>query len=375
MPSSFGSKSQSGLSNGPSARAACIGASARGSSPRSTRDSAARSGGTPRRVGSGSRPACRSAIVRPEITEESSAISSREGSAASSRCLNQQPAALLGAGPHERPRALQLAAAERDRELAAIDALEDARLRLGAVVEGERAVLVGGVGAVVPDDHLARAVFAPRDHALEGGVAERVILRLDREPPLGRVRARARAAPATRASRPRPRDARRSACASRGAAGRRRSAGRPPSRAVRAAAPGSSRSRVSPRTRARERADSPVAVKGRVCSGRLARWHGCGLGATRARREARASSPSRGSARPRARGGGRLRACGGALAGGLDAGPERRHQIHHLRRLRSLGLDELLALELGLDQLHQCVAILVAVVLGREGRPRASRSA
>ena len=187
MPSSFGSKSQSGLSNGPSARAACIGASVRGSSPRSTRDSAARSGGVPRRAGSGSRPLCRSAIVRPEITEESSAISSREGSAASSRCLSSsqlRSSALVRTSAHE---PLQLAAAEGDRELAALDALEDARLGLGAVVEGERAVLVGGVGAVVPDDHLARAVLALRDHALEGGVAERVVLRLDREPPLGRV--------------------------------------------------------------------------------------------------------------------------------------------------------------------------------------------
>ena len=134
----------------------------------------------------------------------------------------------------------------------------------------------------------------------------------------------------------------------------------------RAAAPGSSRSRASPRTR-RGCAARRLLAELRAC------WCACSRAwlrgrAARAQSGARASSPSRGSARPRLDATSGFGAGRGALAGGLDAGSERGHQVHHLRRLRRLGLDELLALELGLDQLHQRVAVLVAVVLGGEWR-------
>ena len=38
-------------------------------------------------------------------------------------------------------------------------------------------------GAAVPHDHVAAAVLAARDHALEVGVVERVVLDVDREVP------------------------------------------------------------------------------------------------------------------------------------------------------------------------------------------------
>src|SRR5437879_10710764 len=48
-------------------------------------------------------------------------------------------------------------------------------------------VLVGGIHAAVPNDHLARPVLPGRDHALERSVVVRVVLRLHGEPPLGRI--------------------------------------------------------------------------------------------------------------------------------------------------------------------------------------------
>src|SRR6185312_12436868 len=93
------------------------------------------------------------------------------------------------AGPlrlHERERALELLAAQEERELSFRKPLAHAALRLGAVVE-PGAALVRRIDAAVPDDHLSGAVLARRDHALERPVAVGMVLGLHREPLFARI--------------------------------------------------------------------------------------------------------------------------------------------------------------------------------------------
>ncbi len=91
--------------------------------------------------------------------------------------LDQEPLVLAALGLHERPFAAQLVAAQLEQQLAFDEALVD-------VVERHPA-------AAVPDDHRARAVVAGRDQPLEVRVLDGVVLDVDREPLVGRVRRRA----------------------------------------------------------------------------------------------------------------------------------------------------------------------------------------
>ena len=79
-------------------------------------------------------------------------------------------------------------------------------------------------GAAVPDGDVAAAVLARGDVALEGGVGQRVVLDLHRQPLLPPGRASAAWAPPSSSARRRPRGGSRSAGARRGAPARRRSA-------------------------------------------------------------------------------------------------------------------------------------------------------
>src|SRR5262249_53188877 len=85
--------------------------------------------------------------------------------------LDEQPAApaLIAARSHQYPRASELLAGERELEVALGEALRD-------VVDLRRP------RAAVPDHDRAAAVLARRDHALEVGVLDRVILDRHREP-------------------------------------------------------------------------------------------------------------------------------------------------------------------------------------------------
>ena len=96
--------------------------------------------------------------------------------------LDQQPLVLL-LGAHQRERALELLAAQQDAELALRRALRGPRAP-PARGRGTRwlPVFVRRVDAAVPDDHLAGAVLARRNHAFERRVVVRVILGLHGEP-------------------------------------------------------------------------------------------------------------------------------------------------------------------------------------------------
>ena len=87
--------------------------------------------------------------------------------------LEEEP---VGGGLDQRPGALELAAAHLDRDLADLDGGLHGRLRFLAGGEVEDAVVLGGVGARVPDNDLARAVLPLRDDAFEGGVGDGVVL-------------------------------------------------------------------------------------------------------------------------------------------------------------------------------------------------------
>src|SRR5207245_2505127 len=69
----------------------------------------------------------------------------------------------------------QLAAEEKDRQLATLDTLTNHAF--GALsVEARAALVFGGVNACVPDNDLAAAIFALGDHTLKRGVIEGMIL-------------------------------------------------------------------------------------------------------------------------------------------------------------------------------------------------------
>jgi len=97
--------------------------------------------------------------------------------------LEQQPVPAL-AHPREREAAVQLLALEPERDVA----VRDGVLHRDRPAALDRDVLVG---AGVPDDHRAGAVFALGDAALELEVVERVVLGLDGEPLVARVERRA----------------------------------------------------------------------------------------------------------------------------------------------------------------------------------------
>ena len=78
------------------------------------------------RAASGSRPAFRSSIVRPGQHRASSARTSCLGSAKLSSFLRNSQS--LSCGVDQRPAAAQLAAVQKDRQLALLDALADQRL-------------------------------------------------------------------------------------------------------------------------------------------------------------------------------------------------------------------------------------------------------
>ena len=87
--------------------------------------------------------------------------------------LEQEPVA---GGLDQRPRALELPSAQLKRDLACGDGRLHRRLGLRAGGEVEDTLVLGGVGAGVPDDDLARPVLPPGDDALEGGVGDGVVL-------------------------------------------------------------------------------------------------------------------------------------------------------------------------------------------------------
>ena len=100
--------------------------------------------------------------------------------------LDQQPALAIRRS-HQRERALELHAAQEDAELPLLQAGEHAALGLGAVVEEVLPALVRGIRAAIPDDHLARPVLLLRNHALERGVLERVVLGRNGKPLVGGI--------------------------------------------------------------------------------------------------------------------------------------------------------------------------------------------
>ena len=75
--------------------------------------------------------------------------------------LDQQPLALTPRRLHQRPGAAQLAAPKCEGELARRQPFLHAPVRGLTVAEGEHAVLVRGIYAGVPDDHLARRRSSP----------------------------------------------------------------------------------------------------------------------------------------------------------------------------------------------------------------------
>jgi hypothetical protein len=90
--------------------------------------------------------------------------------------LNQEPFVLGASSLHQRPGSPEPAAAEEDRELSFREPFAHPPVRFTAAIEGEFASLVRRVRPGVPDDDLARAVFAFGDDALERCVVHRVVL-------------------------------------------------------------------------------------------------------------------------------------------------------------------------------------------------------
>jgi hypothetical protein len=139
-------------------------------------------------------PAARSSTVRPERTDSwgtrlvafsfarlAGATSFARLAGATARVavplLDQQPLLArrpaLRLHPDERPAAAQLVAEQVEEDLALPQRL--------LWIADDRPP------APVPDDRLARPVVAVRDHALEVGVLDRVVLGLDRQALVGRV--------------------------------------------------------------------------------------------------------------------------------------------------------------------------------------------
>ena len=74
-------------------------------------------------------------------------------------------------------------AAAHEREVAAQLLAEQVEVEVAGLDGGERVVGVGqSPRAPVPDDHVAAAVLAGGDHALEVEVSERMVLDVDRHP-------------------------------------------------------------------------------------------------------------------------------------------------------------------------------------------------
>jgi hypothetical protein len=89
--------------------------------------------------------------------------------------LDQQPL-LGGGGTYQREGAFELLAPQQHAELALGQSFAQALLRQLAIGEQVLLLVIRGVHAAIPDDHMAGPVFFFRDLTLEGGVVERVIL-------------------------------------------------------------------------------------------------------------------------------------------------------------------------------------------------------
>ena len=135
------------------------------------------------------RPAATSSLVRPVLTLRGSSSASHPGLGVLVAPMDQQPlrpaavrtrpVAPEAGRPDENERAVQLLPVQLELELPVVDGTG----RVGGV-------RVGTIGSPVPDDDVARAVLTPRDDALEVEVVERMVLDVDREPPLARVEGR-----------------------------------------------------------------------------------------------------------------------------------------------------------------------------------------
>ncbi len=101
--------------------------------------------------------------------------------------LYEQPFVRRAPGTYQRPGALQFVSAKEHRDLPYSDALPHPGFGLVAVVERQLASLIRRIGARIPDDHLARAVLAFRDHSLERCVIERMVLHHHSQPLVTRV--------------------------------------------------------------------------------------------------------------------------------------------------------------------------------------------
>ena len=169
-PSSFGSNNQPGDEKTPSTACASIGLSVRGiraGLPNEAAPAASDGSGSPARS---QLLQGQPAHDRPAVVED---VALRVGVGVP--VLDEQPLVRSARRAHERPRALHLVTAQRERQLPRVEAGEHPALRLVAVAPTESA-LVRGVDAHVPDDHLPGAVVPVADDAFERGVAQRMVL-------------------------------------------------------------------------------------------------------------------------------------------------------------------------------------------------------
>ena len=90
--------------------------------------------------------------------------------------LDQKPVVFAAFRLDERPGAFQLVAAEEHRDLAVVDVLSHALIRLVSIVERELAAVIGRIRTGIPNDDFSGAIFTFRNHALEGSVVQRVVL-------------------------------------------------------------------------------------------------------------------------------------------------------------------------------------------------------
>ena len=139
--------------------------------------------------------------------------------------LDQQPL-LARRRAHQRERALELLAAQKEAQLAVRELGTQTRLRFTTVAERVLLILVRRIHAAVPDDDVAGAVLLLGNHAFERRVVERVILDLDREALVARDRATGPSEPPRTSARRRARGGNRSAVVARRASARRTAAAR-----------------------------------------------------------------------------------------------------------------------------------------------------
>ncbi len=121
----------------------------------------------------------RSATVNPDTTEWS-----RFGNVPLCgervAVLDQEPVLRVGAA-HQRERALQLFAAQKQAELALLQRAPDSAFGFRAVAEPCAMILVRRIHAAIPHDDFAGAVLLRRNRAFKRGVLEGVIFGLHRQ--------------------------------------------------------------------------------------------------------------------------------------------------------------------------------------------------